>query len=207
MRTKRRRSSRSSSSASVKSTTCSRPAGDGERQLVLREEVRHARDVDQRGPLADPRGDALEPCSPPDRPSCRASSRASARTSGAGWPRKPFELVERFLEPLRFDRLQQVVHGVHRERVDRVAVVRGREDDPYVAIRACRADRSRSGPASGCRGRSRPRRGTTQVLQRPPRDRSSTRRSRRAWSLSRSRRQPFDRQRFIVHDVGAQHDR
>src|SRR6185436_20469812 len=81
-------------------------AGDGEGELVLREEVRDADDVEDRRALADAGGDPFEPPSRRELLRQLLRERANIRRVLAS---KPFELVERLLEPLGFDRLEQVV--------------------------------------------------------------------------------------------------
>src|SRR2546427_1776832 len=105
----------------------------GERQLVLREKVRDARHIEDCRAVADPRRDPLERTgdrSPRKerRPVPDKLRRELARELTDVGPRLPaqaLELVERAIEPLGLDRLQEVVDGIHYEGVDRVLVIRG----------------------------------------------------------------------------------
>jgi len=73
--------------------------------------MRNARRVEQRRPFADARRDPFE--FPVRRKLAGQRPRQFAYV-GARLPRKPLQLVERPVQPLRFDRLQQIV-----DRVDR----------------------------------------------------------------------------------------
>ena len=116
----------------------------GERQLVLREKVRHARHIEDRRAIADARRHAFERTgdrSPRKewRPVPDKLRRELARELTYVGPRLPaqaLELVERAIEPLGLDRLQEIVDRIHREGIDRVFVIRGGEDDERIAVEA-----------------------------------------------------------------------
>jgi hypothetical protein len=81
--------------------------------------------------LADARCDALDPADGcqlgGERPGQRPD--VGLRLSG-----EALDLVERAVQAIGFDRLQQVVDRIHGEGLERVAVVRGGEDHRHVAL-------------------------------------------------------------------------
>src|SRR5262245_53890033 len=88
-----------------------------------------ASDVQQHGPLADPRRNPFE-ASPWGE---LGGELTRERTDvGARLRRKSFELVERAIQALALDGFQQVIDGIHGERVERVLVERCGENDERI---------------------------------------------------------------------------
>ena len=81
--------------------------------------------------IAQARGDALGILGPgaPQRIGQGPEQALQVRRRGSDAAAQPFHPAERALEVPRIDRLEQVVDRVHRERVERVLFVRGREND------------------------------------------------------------------------------
>ena len=97
---------------------------DGEGQLVLRREMTDPRDLEHFRALADPRRDPLQPAVRRELSGQLPRERAHVRPRLA---REPRQLVERLVETLGRDRLEQVIDRVHAERLDRVSIVGGGE--------------------------------------------------------------------------------
>ena len=64
----------------------------------------------------------------------RSSGESGSRAACSEAP-APADALERLRQPGRVDRLQHVVDGVHRERLDRVLVERGDEDELRQQVR------------------------------------------------------------------------
>ena len=123
-----------------------------------------------------------------------------SRSAGAIGGDAPPRPLDRDLEARLIDRLQQVVDRVDLERLDRVLIVRGDEDDVRRGAGrrpAAAPPRSRSGPASARRGTRR--RAAAARSSSAPRRRCrpgrSRRRRRSGRADSRARRAPAARRR------------